>query len=109
MSDRWERSGEIDPDAPIEPGPQPDPMLNPGRTSRLGQVVVAIVIVFVVTVVFYGLNHSGPENSQTNETATASTRPQPPQTTGQDSQPAPNEQAQPARPETSSPKGQGTR
>lgn len=112
MADRWERRSDIDPDAPIEAGPQPDPMLSPGRASLLQQLVVAIAIVLVVTVVFYGLNRNAPENSGATETSTASTSqpaPPAPQTTGQGPQAGQNEQAQPARPETPSPKGQGTR
>jgi hypothetical protein len=113
MADRWERSGDADPAAPIEIGPQPDPMLIPGRASLLQECLVAIAIVAVVTVVFYGLNHNAPENSGMKETQTASTSapaPQAPQTTGQAPQAAPSEgKAQPGRPETPSATDQDTR
>jgi len=109
MADRWERNGDTDPDAPVEIGPQPDPMLAPRRARPLQECVLALAIVAVVTLVFYGLNHSAPENSGATETPTASTNPPAPQTTGQAPQAPPNEQVQPARPETPSPTGQGTR
>ena len=108
MADRWQRNSDTDLDAPIEIGPQPDPMLGPGRASLLQECVVALAIVAVVTVVFYGLNRSAPEHSGAAE-PTASAAPPAPQTTGQAPEAPPNAPAQPARPETPSPTGQGAR
>ena len=122
MADRHRepRGAMDDPNTPIEPAPQPDPMLVPGRASAVQETLVAMAIVVIVTMVFYGLNHGGPDTSAGTQTTVsapptgspAQTTGQAPQTNqpaGQAPQPSQQEETKAARPETPSPSGQGTR
>src|SRR5216684_983714 len=106
--DRYRHDSIDDPNAPIEPVPQPDPMLAPGRASVLQECIIAIALVAIVTLVFYGLNHGSPEiyeiaGTQTSSAPHAATQAQ--QTNGQ----APQEAPKQAQPKVPPPAGQGTR
>ncbi len=113
--DRYRHDSIDDPNAPIEPVPQPDPMLAPGRASVLQECIIAIALVAIVTLVFYGLNHGSPEISEITGTPTSSAPPaatQAPQNTGQAPQTtsqAPQEAPKQAQPKVPSPAGQGAR
>ena len=63
-----------------EPGPQPDPMLQPGRRSTGSLWLFAILILAIVAGTLYGINNQEPQTAA-NEPAT--------ETTGSNAAPAP--------------------
>jgi hypothetical protein len=65
---------------PREPGPQPDPMLEPGRRSPGWVWLIALAVLVVVVGTLYGLNNQEPE--------TAANQSAPPQTSGQSGAPS---------------------
>jgi hypothetical protein len=58
-----------------EPGPQPDPMLqaSEGRASPVWKWFAGLVIVFVVTLVFYALNSDHSEVADNSASPSAGT------------------------------------
>jgi hypothetical protein len=58
----------------LETGPaQPDPALRPGRASGIYGFMTAVAVIFILGVVFYGLNAQRPEGIQTASAPNAST------------------------------------
>jgi hypothetical protein len=65
-----------------EPGPKPDPFLRTNVRSAAWNAVVAVAIIFIMFVTFYGI--STERQQQTASAPAATTTPtQPPSTTGQ--------------------------
>jgi hypothetical protein len=53
---------------PAEPGPQPDPMLEPGRRSFGWVWLFGIAVIAIVVVTLYGVNNQEPQTAA-NESA----------------------------------------
>lgn len=68
-----------------EPGPQPDPMLQPGRRSFGWVWLFGIAVVAIVVVTLYGINNQEPQTAS-NESAA------PAQSSGETTGAAPNDQ-----------------
>jgi hypothetical protein len=67
---KTEPQTEADRDMPLETVSQPDPMLRAGRASLLRELLVALGIIIILSIVFYGLT-SLPNNSQTGPSSAA--------------------------------------
>lgn len=65
-----------------EPGPQPDPLLRPGRIEPLWLWMTAIVVIGVVVATLFAVGTPSPTND------TVANAPAPPQTTGASTSPA---------------------
>jgi hypothetical protein len=58
----------------LETGPlQPDPALRAGRASGIYTFMTAVVVMFILGIVFYGLSAQQPEGPQTASAPNAST------------------------------------
>jgi hypothetical protein len=64
-----------------EPGPQPDPMLEPGRRSSGWAWFFALAIVAVIAGTLYGINNQEPQTAS-NEPAATQGQPTGSETTG---------------------------
>jgi hypothetical protein len=58
-----------------EPGPQPDPMLQPGRRSSGWIWLFAIAMLAVISATLYGINNQEPQTASNEPAATAAQAP----------------------------------
>jgi hypothetical protein len=56
-----------------EPGPQPDPMLEPGRRSSGWVWLFGIAVLAIVVVTLYGINNQEPQTAANEPAAQSST------------------------------------
>jgi hypothetical protein len=56
-----------------EPGPQPDPMLQPGRRSSGWVWLFGIAVLAIVVVTLYGINNQEPQTAANEPAAQSST------------------------------------